>query len=120
MDLVKTLCELVAIPSVNPMGRDLSGPEIYEHRVTDYLESWFRERGIPYLRQTVEPLRDNIIARLDSDRSPQTGGPLLLFEAHQDTVPVDGMTIDPWKPVARDGRVHMRGPATLTFAGHVG
>jgi acetylornithine deacetylase len=113
MDLVKTLCELVAIPSVNPMGRDLSGPEIYEHRVTDYLESWFRERGIPYLRQTVEPLRDNIIARLDGDRPPQSGGPLLLFEAHQDTVPVDGMTIDPWKPVARDGRVYGRGACDI-------
>jgi len=34
---------------------------------------------------------------------------MLLFEVHQDTVPVDGMTIEPWAPVVRDGRLYGRG-----------
>jgi acetylornithine deacetylase len=34
---------------------------------------------------------------------------LLLFEAHQDTVGVEGMTIDPWSPTIRDGRLYGRG-----------
>ena len=38
LDLVPTLSDLIAIPSVNPMGRDVEGPEYLEYRVTDYLE----------------------------------------------------------------------------------
>ncbi len=43
VDLVKLLSDLVAIPSVNPMGRNLTGPEYLEHRVTAYLERWFKD-----------------------------------------------------------------------------
>lgn len=110
MDLVRTLSELIAIPSVNPMGRPLSGPEFYEYRVTDYLENFFRDLQLPYIRQHVEPLRENIIARLDG-ASPD--GPILLFEAHQDTVPCDGMIIDPFRPDVREGRIFGRGSCDI-------
>jgi acetylornithine deacetylase/succinyl-diaminopimelate desuccinylase family protein len=113
MDVVQLLSDLIAIPSVNPMGRDLSGPEFFEYRLTDYLESFFRELGVPYQRQHVEPLRDNLIARLDGDRSPRAGSPVILFEAHQDTVPCDGMTIDPWKPRIEGGRIYGRGACDI-------
>jgi acetylornithine deacetylase len=113
MDLIKVLSDLVSIPSVNPMGRPLSGPEFYEHRMTAYLENFFRELGVSCQRQTVEPLRDNLIARIDGKHSPREGGRVLLFEAHQDTVPCDGMTIDPWKPVLRDGRLYGRGACDI-------
>jgi acetylornithine deacetylase len=109
LDCAATLSELVAIPSVNPMGRATSGPEFFEHRLTDYLESLFSRLAIPAQRQPVAPLRDNIIARLDGEVPPERGGPILLFEVHQDTVPVDGMTIEPWTPVVRDGRIYGRG-----------
>ncbi len=112
-DLVQTLAELVSIPSVNPMGRSLQGPEFYEYRVTDYLERLFGELGLPCERQTIEPRRDNIVARLDGALAPEQGGAVLLFEAHQDTVPVDGMTIDPWKPVIGDGRITGRGACDI-------
>src|SRR5207249_11663727 len=36
-----------------------------------------------------------------------------LFEAHQDTVPVDGMTIPPWTPDVRDGRIYGRGSTDI-------
>jgi acetylornithine deacetylase len=36
-----------------------------------------------------------------------------MFEAHQDTVPTDGMTIDPWKPEVRDGRLYGRGSCDI-------
>lgn len=112
MNLVTTLSELIAIPSVNPMGRGLSGPELYEYRVTDYLEQFFRSLDVPYVRQPVEPLRENIVARLDG-ASLQRGGPIVLFEAHQDTVPCDGMTIEPFTPVVRDGRIYGRGSCDI-------
>lgn len=113
LDLVKTLSELVAIPSVNPMGRPLFGPEFLEHRLTEYLEQLFQRLGLPYVRQTIEPRRDNIVARLEGTVPPERGGPLIMFEAHQDTVPVDGMTIPPWEPAVRDGRLYGRGACDI-------
>ncbi len=113
LDLVNTLSELVSIPSVNPMGRPVSGPEFFEYRVTDYLERLFDDLGLAWRRQPVAPKRENIIARLDGERPVSEGGKLLLWEAHQDTVPVDGMTIDPWTPTVRDGRIYGRGSCDI-------
>jgi acetylornithine deacetylase len=109
LDLAETLAALVALPSVNPMGRAEDGPEFYEYRVTEYLERLLARRGVATERQAIAPLRDNLIARVGGYPAPEAGGALVLFEVHQDTVPVDGMTIDPWNPVIRDGRLFGRG-----------
>src|SRR5439155_4480226 len=101
-ETTRLLKDFVAIPSVNPMGRDLKGPQIYEHRVTAYLEDFFRGLGVNYERQTVSPLRDNIVARFDSSAPTN---PTILFEVHQDTVPTDNMTIDPFAARIEDGRL---------------
>lgn len=113
IDPVATLSELVAIASVNPMGRPVSGPEFYEYRVTDYLQALFERLGLPWQRQHVEPQRENILARLDGQTPLDKGGRLVLLEAHQDTVPVDGMTIDPWTPTVRNGRLYGRGACDI-------
>ncbi len=112
LDVVETLRELIAIPSVNPMGRDLSGPEFYEYEMTARLAELFESLGLPYERHEVESGRENIIARLDQPERADDG-PILVFEAHQDTVPVDGMVIDPWQPVVRDGRIYGRGACDI-------
>ncbi len=104
MDPVDLLKDLVAIPSVNPMGRDLSGPEFLEGRVSDYLEGVFRKLGARYQRIEVAPGRANVIARLDSPNAKTT----VLLDAHQDTVPTDGFP-DPFNPVIRDGKLFGRG-----------
>jgi acetylornithine deacetylase len=109
LDLERTLAELVAIPSVNPMGRAATGDEYFEHRLTDYLERVFAGLGLKTQRQSVAPLRDNLLVRLDGRPAPEEGGRIILFEVHQDTVPVDGMTIEPWTPTIRDGRLYGRG-----------
>ncbi len=113
LDLVEILSDLVALPSVNPMGKAVAGPEFFEYRVTDYLEAFFTRIGLPHERQTVEPKRDNIVARLDGNPRPDEGGEIILFEAHQDTVPVTGMTIEPWTPTVRDGRLYGRGSCDI-------
>ncbi len=105
-DHAATLADLIRRPSVNPMGRDVSGPEYLEGRVTDYLIQRFSAAGIPWARQSVAPGRDNVIARLDAT---VPDAPVLLWDAHQDTVPVEGMAIEPFSPVIRDGRMHGRG-----------
>lgn len=101
-----TLAEFVRRPSVNPMGRDLTGPDYLEGRVGDYLAQRLAAAGIPWARQPVDPGRDNIIARVEAT-APDA--PLVLWDAHQDTVPADGMAIDPFTPVVREGRLYGRG-----------
>ncbi len=113
LDLTQTLSDLVARPSVNPMGQAADGPEFFEYRVTEYLEKLFTDLGLPHQRQTVEPKRDNIVAIVHGDPGPNEGGQLIVFEAHQDTVPVTGMTVEPWTPAVRDGRIYGRGSCDI-------
>jgi acetylornithine deacetylase len=109
LDVVDTLCDLVRIPSVNPMGRDLSGDEFFEHALTDHLEQLFGRLELPFFRQEVAPKQANIMARLEGNPVADEEAELIVFEAHQDTVPADGMVIPPWTPDVRHGRVYGRG-----------
>ncbi len=104
-ETTRLLRDLVALPSVNPMGRDLRGPHVFEHRVTAYLEDFFRGLGVRFERQPVAPQRDNILAWYESAGAERT----LVLEVHQDTVPTDGMTIDPFGAAVENGRLHGRG-----------
>jgi len=88
------------------MGREVSGPDYLEGRVTDYLVQRFMAAGLPWVRQPVSPGRDNVLARLEAT---VPNSPTVLWDAHQDTVPVDGMTIDPFMPFVREGRLYGRG-----------
>jgi acetylornithine deacetylase len=49
------------------------------------------------------------VARFDSPGGRRT----LLFDAHQDTVPTDGMTIAPFEPSIENGRLHGRGSCDI-------
>ena len=105
MSVIELLKDLIAIPSVNPMGQNVDGPEYLEAGMTDYLERWFTKLGVEFHRIELEPQRCNIVARYvgNPDR------PVVLLDAHQDVVPVVGMTIPPFVPEERDGRVYGRG-----------
>lgn len=101
------LAELVRLPSVNPMGRtDLTVDVLYEARVSRFLEHELRNAGVTVRRQPVLPGRDNLVAVYD----PPTPPPFtVIFEAHQDTVPVDAMTVEPFGAVIDGGRLYGRG-----------
>jgi acetylornithine deacetylase len=103
------LRDLVRLPSVNPMGRALQGPDLYEHRVSAYLEDFFHGIGVPCERQTIAPQRANVIARFESPEARRT----LVFEAHQDTVPTDNMTVEPFGARVEDGRLYGRGACDI-------
>jgi acetylornithine deacetylase len=108
-ETTRLLRDLVAIPSINPMGRALTGPDIFEHRLTAYLESFFHDLGVRHERQPVAPLRDNIVAFHEPPGATWT----LLLEAHQDTVPTDNMTIDPFGAAIAAGRLSGRGACDI-------
>jgi len=105
-ETTRLLAELVAIPSVNPMGASASGPEYYEGRVGAFLETWLRAAGVPVVREEAAPGRSNVMARFDA---PDPSARVLLFDAHQDTVPVVGMTVPPFEPHVENGRMYGRG-----------
>jgi acetylornithine deacetylase/succinyl-diaminopimelate desuccinylase family protein len=99
------LQDLVRLPSINPMGQNFTDSPYLENRVTDYLEAFFTKLGVSWHRQVVSPGRDNIIARLETPEATST----ILWEVHQDTVPVRGMTIDPFAGEIKEGRLYGRG-----------
>ena len=107
LPLPQLLAELVRRPSVNPMGRtDLPPDILYESRVSAFLEHELRNIPCEFRRQTVAPGRDNLIATY----TPPGAAPFTtLFEAHQDTVPVDAMTVDPFGATVEGGRMYGRG-----------
>lgn len=105
LESTRLLRDLVALPSVNPMGRPLPEEIIFEHRVSHYLEDYFRSLGtVPQLHE-IAPRRVNVVAFTGFAGARRT----YLWEVHQDTVPVDGMTIDPFGAAIEHGRLSGRG-----------
>jgi succinyl-diaminopimelate desuccinylase len=105
MDPLPLLQDLIRIPSVNPMGRDLSGDEFYETRLSAFLAEFFTRLDVPFELQEFSVGRTNVIARIGAPAATET----LVFDAHQDTVPTDGMTIPPFDPRIDGDRVYGRG-----------
>ncbi len=107
LPLPELLAALVRIPSVNPMGRtDLPADILYESRVTSFLEQQLRDIGCEPRRQTVRPGRDNLLAVY----APPTPPPFtVIFECHQDTVPVDAMTVEPFGAKVEGSKLYGRG-----------
>ncbi|MCU0704410.1 MAG: M20 family metallopeptidase [Fimbriiglobus sp.] len=115
LPLPALLAELVRIPSVNPMGRTDIPPELCgESRMTAAWERHLLTLGIPVERQQVEPGRHNLIARYTPPTSPAF---TLLFEAHLDTVPTDGMTIEPFAAKVEGGKLYGRGACDVKAGG---
>ena len=98
--VIDLLAELVGIDSVNPA---YGGPG--EAGVARFLRGFFDRHGVETFTQPVLPGRENVVAVLPgADRSRR-----IILEAHMDTVSVDGMTIPPFTPTVRDGRLYGRG-----------
>lgn len=103
-DLTRLLADLVAIPCVNPMGRDRSGPEYLETNIAQYVSHFLKSQKIDTEVQQVFPRRPNVVGHIDVGARET-----ILLEAHLDTVPVDNMTIKPFDPVIKGGKLFGRG-----------
>jgi acetylornithine deacetylase/succinyl-diaminopimelate desuccinylase family protein len=102
--LVGLLADLVAIPSVNPMGRGKSGPGFREQEIGVYVAEYLRARGVDTRVSEVAPGRHNVTGFIDAG-AEQT----LLLEAHTDTVQAEAMSVPPFAPAVRNGRLYGRG-----------
>ena len=99
------LARLVACPSVNPGRRQSVEPLYGEGRLAELLAGMVSPWGADVRLPEVSPGRPNFIAHFpgaDQTRS-------LMLEAHSDTVDVGDMTIEPFEPAIRDGRLYGRG-----------
>lgn len=99
------LGRLVACPSVNPGLHPDQGPEFGERRLADLLESELRAWGARISRDEFAPGRFNLVATWTGKDT----GRALLLDAHMDTVGVQGMTIPPFEPHIKSGRLYGRG-----------
>lgn len=98
--LQETLAELIRLNTVNPAYGD-GGTEA---NALPLLRSFFARHAIETTEQEVFPGRPNLLARL-----PGKGRRRLILEAHVDTVSIKGMTIPPFEPTVRAGRMYGRG-----------
>jgi acetylornithine deacetylase/succinyl-diaminopimelate desuccinylase family protein len=100
-DLIDTLANLIRIPSVNPAYN----PESSEFEIQKWIAGFFQSHGIQVYEQEVLPCRPVVIAKLPGRNRKRR----LVFEAHCDTAGVHGMSIPPFEPQIRDGRLYGRG-----------
>ena len=102
---VRYLRDYVAIPSVNPMGRnDIDASVAGERRYAEHMHREFRRIGLD--AEIIQPgERPSVLAEASVQGARET----ILIESHLDTVPIDGMEIDPFDPRIEDGRLFGRG-----------
>lgn len=94
------------------MGHPHSGPDWSEQRVSQWLCEFLAGHNVTHRYFEIESGRGNVVAWLPG--TPD--GPTVLLDAHQDTVPTSGMTIEPFTPIERDGRLFGRGACDVKGA----
>jgi acetylornithine deacetylase len=97
------LCDLIAIPSINPAFIPLEDSRCGERRVADLLAFTADRAGLEIEFQEVLPGRSNFLARLIPT------GPVrqrILLAPHMDVVPG---TDDQFRPREKNGRIYGRG-----------
>ncbi|MDE0022625.1 MAG: M20 family metallopeptidase [Candidatus Poribacteria bacterium] len=108
--VIALLQEAVSIESVNP---GLPGGSRGEEGMVAFIQRFFSECGIDTETDEVLPGRCNIVATLPGrDRSRA-----LLFESHMDTASAEMMTIPPFEPHVRDGKLYGRGACDTKAGG---
>ncbi len=102
----ENLRDYVAIPSVNPMGReDIDGAITGETRYAEHLKGQLGQLGVDAeLLGAGE--RKSVVAHVQASGSDAD---TVVVASHLDTVPVDGMTIDPFAPRIEGERLYGRG-----------
>jgi acetylornithine deacetylase/succinyl-diaminopimelate desuccinylase-like protein len=104
-NVVELLQDLVSIPSVNPQG-DPGTEFTGEQALGDYVVNFLRTLGAEADLHHVEIGRPNVVAEFKPEKPAVAH---LAFAPHLDTVSVAGMTIPPFDPAIRDGKLFGRG-----------
>lgn len=100
-------CEALLIDMVgfDTVNHHISGKADAEVELARYLDAVARTAGLDTRSLPLDGESMNLLVLYEVDAA----APWLLFESHLDTVTVDGMSIQPFTGVIRDGRVYGRG-----------
>jgi len=107
--VVDLLKDTVGTNSVNPTVGRGPGESAVADLIYDRLTSI---GGLEVRRQPVGNGRSNVIAILKGSG----GGRSLMLNGHMDTVGIDGMIVEPFKPFIENGRLHGRGACDMKGA----
>jgi len=99
------LSDLIALPTVNPMGRPYHGDSPVERPVIEYLERLFSPFGLETLRDQCSPIHESLLITIPG----HTGAAGTLLEAHIDTVPADDWLEHAFQPRLQGTLVFGRG-----------
>jgi acetylornithine deacetylase len=99
--LNRTLADLVRIDSINPT---LVPGGAGERAIADYTAQAMRALGLEVASHEPEPGRVSVVGRVRGSG----GGRSMMWNAHYDTVGVEGMA-EPFSAAVRDGKLHGRG-----------
>lgn len=99
------LCDLIALKTVNPMGRPWEDSVPIERPVIEYLEALFAPYNVKMCRQPCSPVHESLLVAIPG-RTDASG---TLLESHIDTVPADDWPDRAFMPRVEDGRIYGRG-----------
>lgn len=105
-NVVDILKDLIAIPSVNPMGQTDIAPSICgEAQVNEYLCDFIEKTGLkPFVQKTALEGRDNVGGMIYKGEKYKT----IIMQCHTDTVGI-GSNKNLLMPVEKDGKIYGRG-----------
>ncbi|TRO58607.1 ArgE/DapE family deacylase [Candidatus Bathyarchaeota archaeon] len=101
---IKILQDLISINSVNPSLVPGAPGEV---EIAEYIADFLNSLGLKTSIINVQKGRPNVIGKSDGNE------PVLMLNGHMDTVGVDYMRTDPFKPVKRNGNIYGRGAADM-------
>jgi len=107
---VQLLSQMVAIDTVNGNISGRSHPEL---ELVVYLESVAEAMGLQSRRMPVGEEDCNLVVWGETN----TNASWLLFDSHLDTVGIDGMTVDPFGGVVKNGKMYGRGACDTKATG---
>ncbi|MDD5597790.1 MAG: M20/M25/M40 family metallo-hydrolase [Victivallaceae bacterium] len=105
-NVIDILEDLIALPSVNPMGGSDSAPDLCgEAKVNDYMSDFIGKIGLkPFVQETALPGRDNVGAVLYKGADYKT----VILQCHTDTVGI-GDNRQLLRPIRKNSRIYGRG-----------
>ena len=106
VNTLQLLRDMIAIPSVNPMTTNSGAP--VERAMGNFIETMLTRAGVDCERQQVAEGRDNVIGIVHANSGERSRAGVML-NSHMDTVPIDNMSISPFDPAMKNGRVYGRG-----------
>lgn len=99
------LSNLVALRTVNPMGRPYTAAEPVERPAVDFIADLFGRYPVRIERLDPSPMHQSLLVTVPG----RSAGPCTLLESHLDTVPADDWLETAFVPRQREGRLYGRG-----------